>query len=138
MSSGGVVFRKCGAEAEILLILDRFGLWALPKGHQEPEETLEETALREIKEETGISGIIVDRLETTEYQFTSEDEAVIKTVHFFLVEAQGIMSSADELVLNPAEVSQARWVSLETAVEAIGYANLAPVVEAAADRLQTI
>ena len=56
ISAGGVVFRKVDGELQIQLIQDRYGKISLPKGKMEPGETIEQTALREIVEETGIEG----------------------------------------------------------------------------------
>jgi len=56
ISAGGVVYRKEGDRLELLMIEDRYGKWTLPKGKQEAGEEVEETALREIREETGLRG----------------------------------------------------------------------------------
>lgn len=89
-SAGGVVFRQNGTQFEILLIADRFGRWTLPKGKQEHGESDEQTALREINEETGIKGKIHRSLLTTTYTYTDPQHGTIaKEVHYFLVEATG-------------------------------------------------
>ena len=59
ISAGGVVYRYNGDQLQIQLIKDRYGKMSFAKGKQEPGESVEETALREIVEETGIVGIIV-------------------------------------------------------------------------------
>ncbi|MFH5182755.1 NUDIX hydrolase [Paenibacillus sp. TAB 01] len=89
ISAGGVVFRKQGNDTHVQMIQDRYGKITLPKGKMEPGETIEETALREILEETGIVGAIVKPLETIKYQFTMSGVGVIdKEVHYYLVEAK--------------------------------------------------
>jgi 8-oxo-dGTP pyrophosphatase MutT (NUDIX family) len=88
ISAGGVVYRRKDGRVEILGIEDRFGHFTLPKGKMEPGETVEETALREIREETGISGRIIDRIGEVAYRYThAENGEVDKQVHYFLVEA---------------------------------------------------
>ncbi len=90
ISAGGVVYRKKGRVLEIQLIQDRYGKITLPKGKMEPGETIEQTALREIEEETGIRGRIVEPLQTIGYQFALPDSGIVdKEVHYFLVEALG-------------------------------------------------
>ncbi len=68
ISAGGVVYRKAGDDLQVQMIQDRYGKITLPKGKMEPGETVEQTALREILEETGIVGRIVKPLETITYQ----------------------------------------------------------------------
>ncbi|OXM86246.1 NUDIX hydrolase [Paenibacillus rigui] len=90
ISAGGVVFRKHNQETQVQMIQDRYGKITLPKGKMEPGETVEQTALREILEETGIVGAIVKPLETIKYQFTMSGIGLVdKEVHYYLVEATG-------------------------------------------------
>jgi len=90
VAAGGVVYRKKGGAVEIQLIEDRFGKMTLAKGRMEAGETTEQTALREIGEETGIAGRIVAPLAVIRYQYESADRGVVdKEVHYYLVEADG-------------------------------------------------
>ena len=87
VSAGGVVARP-GAVLELCLIRPAGRtVWALPKGWVEPGETHEAAALREIREETGIEGVIDGDLDSIEYSFYSHEDRVRihKVVHFFLV-----------------------------------------------------
>ncbi len=89
-SAGGVVFSRDGDRLKIMLIEDRYGRWSLPKGKQESGETLEETALREIEEETGIVGRVVAAIETIYYKYNHPELGFInKEVHYYLVEKVG-------------------------------------------------
>ncbi len=130
VSAGGVVFRQREGRTEILLIEDRYSRWTLPKGKREKGETNEATALREIREETGISGRILRPLTTVHYRYFHPDFGdVEKEVHYYLVEA------TDE-TLNPAlsEIRGARWFSPEEAWQRLqkeGYDNNCAVIEAA-------
>jgi deoxyribose-phosphate aldolase len=111
LSAGGVVYRQSGDRTEILLIRDRFGRISFPKGKMEPGETTEQTALREILEETGITGIIEAPLPGTEFDFRKESgETVHKVVSFFLVRATG-----GELRAREGEIAGAAWLSPEDA-----------------------
>src|SRR5437016_4242502 len=90
ISAGGLVYRMVGDELQIQMIQDRYGKITLPKGKMEAGETVEETALREILEETGISGRIIEPIALICYQFNQPKVGLIdKEVHYYLVEAIG-------------------------------------------------
>jgi 8-oxo-dGTP pyrophosphatase MutT (NUDIX family) len=90
ISAGGVVYRVHEGRLQVQLIQDRYGKITLPKGKMEKGETIPQTALREINEETGIEGRIVKPLETITYQYQLPQHGQIhKEVHYFLVEATG-------------------------------------------------
>lgn len=90
-AAGGVIYRWGESGAEIVLVArKRERLWALPKGTPEASETIEETALREVREETGLETNIIETLGTVRYTFMSRGgERIDKTVHHFLLEATG-------------------------------------------------
>ncbi len=100
--------------------LDRHGhlLWSLPKGHIEAGETTEQTAVREVKEETGISAHVLRKLGTIDYWFVAERRRVHKTVHHFLLEADG-----GELSDEDAEVTEVAWVPLTELDSRLAYAD---------------
>jgi 8-oxo-dGTP pyrophosphatase MutT (NUDIX family) len=128
ISSGGVVVRRAGG-LELCLINPRGrGSWALPKGWIEPGETPEAAALREVREETGLDGVIEDELGTIEYWFFSRDEGVRihKTVHFFLMQYAG-GDTAD----HDHEVTEARWLPVERALDVMTYPNEREIVRRA-------
>jgi len=111
ISAGGVVYRRRGGLLEIQMIQDRYGKITLPKGKMEPGETVEETALREIQEETGIRGEIRRPLETITYQYSMPDQGTVdKEVHYFLVEAVG-----GELKAQIEEIRGVEWLDPEEA-----------------------
>lgn len=135
ISAGGVVFRKIGDGLQVQMIQDRYGKITLPKGKMEPGETIEQTALREIAEETGIIGTIVQPLEKITYQFTLSGAGVVdKEVHYYLVEATGgtLQAQVEEIRgvewLDPLEAWQQQKQSgygnndsvLKKALEALG------------------
>lgn len=108
MSAGGVVYRRKGGDVRLMLIRDRFGRWSMPKGHIEPGESPEEAALREIAEETGLVGRVVDALPATRYFFRDGETLVEKVVQYFLVEAVG---GVEQPQLE--EISELRWFAPE-------------------------
>ncbi|MEO7124906.1 MAG: NUDIX hydrolase [Nakamurella sp.] len=111
-SAGGLVVRVEDGQALVALIgrARRGGKlrWSMPKGHVEQGETLEQTAVREIQEETGIVGNIVAPLGSLSYTFNSDGQQIRKRVHHFLLDAvSGELSDAD------IEVTEARWVPVD-------------------------
>ena len=80
-----------GPRAALIGRTDRRGrlLWSLPKGHIEAGETPEDTAVREVAEETGIIGEVVAPLGIIDFWFVAEGRRVHKTVHHFLLRAVG-------------------------------------------------
>ncbi len=99
---------------------DRRGrlLWSLPKGHIEDYETVPMTAVREVREETGIEGEVIKHLGTIDYWFLSDGKRIHKTVHHYLLRfVGGELSNAD------AEISEVKWVSLKDLPAHLSYAD---------------
>lgn len=89
ISAGGVMYRHTDqGKLQIQLIQDRYGKVSLPKGKMEPGETIEQTALREIAEETGMCGRIIAPIDQIKYQYVHHTFGTVnKEVHYYLVEA---------------------------------------------------
>jgi 8-oxo-dGTP diphosphatase len=122
ISAGGVVYRKRSGDFEIALI--RVGRrWGLPKGHVEEGEKVLETAIREVLEETGLESRVIERLGDITYWYsnrTNEGEPVriFKRVYFFLLRwLRGDVLDHDQ------EVDEARWFSIDEAIQKLSYAT---------------
>ena len=115
-SCGAVIWRKEDGQRQYLLARHNGGHWSFPKGHVENNETEEETAMREILEETGLNA----RIDTSfRHQVTySPKPGVIKDVIFFIAVPTGGMEHPQE-----AEISQLGWFSFQEAAERITYAT---------------
>ncbi len=99
---------------------DRRGrlVWSLPKGHVEAGETVEEAAVREVEEETGIRGEVLGHLGTIDFWFVAEQRRIHKTVHHYLLEARGGELSDDDV-----EVVEVAWVALDELPTTLAYAD---------------
>ena len=102
-------------------------MWALPKGTPDAGETLEETALRETREESGLQVEIEQPLRAISYTFVRGRIRFHKTVHFFLMRPVG--GSTEE---HDHEFDESRWIQLEEAFETMTHATERTVVEEAA------
>ncbi|RCW47214.1 ADP-ribose pyrophosphatase YjhB (NUDIX family) [Halopolyspora algeriensis] len=119
-SAGGLVIDSAGVHAAIIGRLDRRRrlLWSLPKGHIEPGETPEETAQREVAEETGIIAKVAQPIGVIDYWFVADNRRVHKTVHHFLLDAVGGALSDEDV-----EVTEVAWVPLGELDEVLAYAD---------------
>lgn len=116
-SCGAIVYRKHHGNTEILLVRHlKSGHWSFPKGHMEAGETEEDTARREIKEETGLD-VLLDTgfRETVNY---SPKKNTKKTVVYFV----GMVAS-HELIPQQDEISELRWLEIEQAGNVLAYDN---------------
>ena len=131
ISAGGVVYREEGRKTYILLIKDLYRRWALPKGKIEKDEKAEETAVREIEEETGISKLEkIENLGTIRYFFTFSGQPIFKIVHNFLFKT-------DQKNLSPSfEIKDAKWIELNQVLKKISYKNTSQILEKAIKKLE--
>ena len=133
-SAGGIVHRSDQERVEILLVHRRKPLlWALPKGTPDSGETIEETARRETREETGIEVEIEAPLGSITYFFVRERVRFHKTVHFFLMRPVG--GSIDQ---HDHEFDEVRWVPVQAAQKLLTYQNEIRILRQAIDLAESI
>lgn len=113
-------------------------VWALPKGHIDAGETAAETAMREVREETGVEGRLIEKLGDIRYVYTASwkgGERIFKVVSFFLLRAgRGRIGAIDDEMR--IEVAEARWLPLEEAPRLLTYGGEREMAAKALERLQ--
>ena len=135
VSAGGVVYRLEDGEIEVILAARRTRrgdlAWGLAKGGIEAEESPEQAAVREVREETGIEAEIEASLGETRYFYVWEDVRIRKTVHFFLMRATGgDPNDRDD------EMEDVKWFPLEHALKRAAYRGEREVLGRAAEHLR--
>jgi 8-oxo-dGTP pyrophosphatase MutT (NUDIX family) len=136
-SAGGLVFDRAHepARAAVIARRNRAGRveWCLPKGHLEGEETLEQAAVREVAEETGIRGRVLEPLGTIDYWFSLPDKRIHKVVHHYLLERVGGHLTIED---DPdAEAIDVAWVPVDELESTLTFPNERRIADLAARRL---
>jgi len=109
-------------------------VWALPKGRIDSGESAADTAVREVLEETGVHGRLVEKLGDVRYVYTWEGERIFKVVSFFLLKAgRGRLGEIDESMR--VEVADARWLPLDEAPRLLTYGGEREMAAKALEKL---
>jgi len=132
-SCGAVVFRNDNGNLKILLLKHiNGGHWGLPKGHVEPEETEQQTAIREILEETGLE--VYKLYDQFRYEMDySPFEGVMKKVIYFVAEVK-----ESKFKLEVEEVEQCIWLGFDEALEIVTYENTKKLLKKAYEFINEI
>ena len=130
-SAGGIVIRFVEGAPQLVVgkrRRERDGVtWTLPKGTPNPNETREETALREVREESGLDVRIVRPFESIEYWFVQRRTRIHKTVHYFLMVPTG-----GDLGRHDHEFDEVRWVGFDEAPQLLTFETERALVARAA------
>jgi 8-oxo-dGTP pyrophosphatase MutT (NUDIX family) len=139
-SAGGILVRRLRGRWWLAAIRPNGkpeGVWALPKGLIDAGESGAATAVREVAEETGLTGRLVGKLGDVRYVYTRRGERVFKVVSFFLLRYSkgriGVLPQGMEI-----EVAEARWLPLEDAPRLLAYGGEREMAEKAIAALATL
>ena len=135
VSAGGVVYRRIDDGIEVVLASRRTRrgqlAWGLAKGGIEMGETREQAAIREVREETGLTADIEADLGDTKYMYVWDDIRIRKTVHFFLMRhTGGDVEDRDD------EMEEIRWFPMERAIKRAAYRGERDMLVKAAELLR--
>jgi len=133
-SAGGIVVRHESGRTWLVVgsrRRERDGrTWTLPKGTPNPGESREETAVREVEEETGLQVRISQPLDSIAYTFVQSGTRIHKTVHYFLMDAVG-----GDLASHDHEFDEVRWIPFDVASTMLTFETERELVQRAAERL---
>ena len=133
-SSGGVDARRMDGNVHLLLIRDPYGNWGLPKGHVENGESSCEAALREVREETGLTHLEAGpSLGSIDWYFRLRGDLVHKFCDYFLMASPDGDTSPEV----SEGITECRWFPVDEAIETVAYDNAREVVVRAADALNS-
>jgi 8-oxo-dGTP pyrophosphatase MutT (NUDIX family) len=124
VSAGGFVISK--SDPNLVALMARFNRggkleWCIPKGHLEDDETFEQAALREVREETGLVAEIITHLGEVNYQFIQDGKRIAKTVHVYLMQQTGGELSFEH---DPhKEASELEWVPVSEVLARLSHSN---------------
>jgi 8-oxo-dGTP pyrophosphatase MutT (NUDIX family) len=139
-SAGGVLVRRLRGRwvfAAIRPAGKKPGLWALPKGQIDEGEPAAETALREVAEETGAQGSLVEKLGDVRYVYTWDGERIFKVVSFFLVRySRGRLGDLPPATAH--EVDEVRWLPLEDGPRLLAYGGEREMAAKALDAVRAL
>lgn len=129
-SCGAVVFTRSNGNIQYLLISNLEGIYGFPKGHMEPGETEEQTARREVQEETGLTVQFVPGFRSEDEHPIPQKENTMKQIVYFLGEY-----SDQAFVYQKEELTDARLVDYETAMSLFRFESSKRILAEANDFL---
>ncbi len=135
ISAGGVVYKRDGGEVYFLVIKrNQMNDWTLPKGHREKGENLQETAIREVEEETSIRVYPEKYIDTAMYNVTDKEEKIvyIRVVFWFLMKPENtdISKKPDK------EIAEVKWIKYDDLLNILSYSSDKYIIKKSIDYIK--
>lgn len=125
--------RDVDGSPHVLLIRDPYRNWGLPKGHVEGDERPPEAALREVREETGLTELVLGPdLGTIDWHFRIRGTLIHKYCHFFLM----VSRDGDTVPQHAEGITECRWLPLDEAIRSVTYDNAREMIRIAVRLLE--
>lgn len=132
-SCGAVVFTRDNGNIQYIIVQSKEGFYGFPKGHREGAETEKETALREIREETGLQVALLEGFRTEDcHPFTCDGQTRMKSIVYFLAEYSNQVPCVQE-----TELSSIHLMDYETAMNAFQFESSRRILSEAHQFLST-
>ncbi len=137
-SSGGIVFRVVNGEIEVVLLQDLKTRWSIPKGHIESGETPEKTAIREVAEETNLTGLkVISKLDKIHFFYRMNGKLIFMMNFVYLIE-----STNPNDVLKTEEdapwITDVQWFKAEQAYDILEYKATKVILREAINRIKKL
>lgn len=133
VSAGGIVFRRSADGVRFLLIRDSYKNWGFPKGHLEADESPDAAAVREVREETGLTALTLTApVEIIDWNFRFRGRLVHKVCHFYLIEA----ADGHARPLRREGITACKWLTFDEATSLVSYENARTVLARARAMLE--
>jgi 8-oxo-dGTP pyrophosphatase MutT (NUDIX family) len=129
-SAGGVIL---DSERLLIILMNTLSgqkIWTFPKGHLEKDETAEDAAIREVREETGYKCRIKEKFFKAHYSFFKNGLKIDKTVDWFIMEKIGEQGQVE----TPDEISGLKWLSIDEAEKILTYPSDLKIIKFLKDR----
>lgn len=132
-AAGGLIYRKNADGLPEVVMIYRWGKWDLPKGKREDGESTADCATREVSEELGIPRPEIDReIAHSYHEYERKGKTWGKTVYWY-----AMTTGADTFrPMREEDIEDAKWVSVDKAIECVGYDTLRPVLQKLKDWLE--
>jgi 8-oxo-dGTP diphosphatase len=119
LAAGGIIIDAESGSPRVLLVhRPRYDDWSFPKGKLDPGETVEQAAVREVEEETGLTCRIIRKAATLRYAYRTRNKGALrpKKVHYFLMQR-----ASGDIHVPGEEVDKAEWFDIDDAIRKLSY-----------------
>lgn len=134
-SAGGAVYRQKAVQEWLLIQPQGTNRWQLPKGKIDQGEKSENTAVREVFEETGVRAVIIEKIEVIKYFYMLHGNKISKRVTFYIMKSDGEDSNIKDEWKH--EIAEAKWCGFEEALNLLSFKSEKDILRKGSEILKT-